>query len=48
MRVDGSAAAERLVGTGDERFLPRWDDRTANTLQTEYMRPDVRLLEPAR
>jgi prepilin-type N-terminal cleavage/methylation domain-containing protein len=48
VRVDGSAAAEPLLGTGDERYIPRSGERTANALQTDYMGSDVTLLEPAR
>ena len=48
VRVDGSAGKDRLLGTGDQRYIPRPDDTTANALQTAYMGPDVKLLEPAR
>lgn len=47
--TDGSAHISPLSGTGDQRYLPRWDDKTKNALAvTEYMGDDVKLLEPAR
>jgi hypothetical protein len=48
IHVDGSAVQERLLGTGDQRYIPRTDDRSANALHTSYMGDDVKLLEPAR
>lgn len=48
IHVDGSATQERLLGTGDQRYIPRTDDKTANALNTSYMGDDVKLLEPAR
>jgi prepilin-type N-terminal cleavage/methylation domain-containing protein len=48
IHVDGSAATERLLGAGSQRFVPRFDDRTANALNPNYMGDDVRLFEPAR
>jgi prepilin-type N-terminal cleavage/methylation domain-containing protein len=48
IHVDSSATLERLIGTGDQRYIPRTDERTANALNTNYMGDDVKLLEPAR
>ncbi len=48
VRVDSSASIERLLGTGDQRYLPRTDEKTANALSPDYMGDGVRLLEPVR
>lgn len=48
IHVDGSATQERLLGAGDQRYIPRTDDKTANALNTNYMGDDVKLLEPTR
>ena len=46
--TDGSARVQPLSGTGDQRYLPRPDDKTKNALEVaEYMGDDVKLLEPA-
>jgi len=47
--TDGSGRIVGTGGAGDQRFLPRSDDKTKNALAvTEYMGDDVKLLEPAR
>jgi prepilin-type N-terminal cleavage/methylation domain-containing protein len=49
IRCDGGAEAKRLAGTGNKRFIPRFDDEQKNALQVrEYMGETARLLEPAR
>jgi prepilin-type N-terminal cleavage/methylation domain-containing protein len=48
IHVDSSGTQERLMGTGEQRYIPRTDDKMGNALQTDYMGPDVKLLEPAR
>ena len=48
IHVDSSAEIVRLLGTGDQRYIPRFDEKTANALNTNYMGDDVKLLEPAR
>ncbi len=48
VHVDGSATQERLLGAGDQRYIPRHDDKTANALNTNYMGEDVKVLEPTR
>jgi prepilin-type N-terminal cleavage/methylation domain-containing protein len=46
--VDGSAAAAKLRGEGDHRFVPRLDDDNMNALDVESYMPDgVQLLDPA-
>ncbi|MEI9893593.1 MAG: type II secretion system protein [Chthoniobacter sp.] len=46
--TDGSAHILALAGTGDQRFLPRPDDKTKNALTvSDYMGDDAKLLEPA-
>ncbi|HEX8310020.1 MAG TPA: prepilin-type N-terminal cleavage/methylation domain-containing protein [Chthoniobacteraceae bacterium] len=46
---DCSAEALRLKGSGDKRFLPRFDDPSKNALElSDYMGETVKLLEPAR
>src|SRR6202012_2853591 len=45
---DGSGHIQPLQGTGDERFIPRFDDPTKNALTlSDYMGDGVTLLEPA-
>ncbi len=48
IHVDSSAAIEPLLGAGNQRYIPRTDERTANALNTTYMGDNVKLLEPAR
>ena len=49
IRADISAGAVKLIGTGSKRFIPRFDDRTKNTLDLkDYMGDGAKLLEPAR
>ncbi len=48
IHVDLSAKIEPLLGAGTKRYLPRFDERNKNALQTSYMGDDVKLLEPAR
>jgi prepilin-type N-terminal cleavage/methylation domain-containing protein len=46
--ADVSARVVPLLGTGDQRYLPRHDDKTKNALLvTEYMGESAKLLEPA-
>ncbi len=48
IRADGSGAIEPLLGGGEKRYLPRFNDKTKNALQlADYMGASVRLLEPA-
>ena len=48
IRVDLSAEAVRLKGSGDRRYLPKIDDDQSNALLVEGYMPDgVTLLEPA-
>ncbi len=48
IRTDGSGVIEPLLGGGEKRYLPRFDDKTKNALQlADYMGDGVRLLEPA-
>jgi hypothetical protein len=48
VNTDGSSHIVPLQGTGDERFIPRFDDKTKNALAvTDYMGDDIQLLEPA-
>jgi prepilin-type N-terminal cleavage/methylation domain-containing protein len=48
VRTDGSGAIEPLLGGGDKRYLPRFNDKSKNALQlADYMGESVRLLEPA-
>jgi len=47
--ADISAHIQTLAGAGDQRFIPRPDDKTRNALTvTDYMGDDAKLLEPAR
>lgn len=46
--TDGSARLVPLLGGGEKRYLPRFDDKSKNALLVEeYMGDDVKLLEPA-
>ena len=46
--VDGSAQIKPLLGSGDKRYLPRFDDKSKNALEVkDYMGDDAKLLEPA-
>lgn len=46
--TDGSGRIVPLMGTGDKRFLPRYNDNTKNALLlSDYMGDGVTLLEPA-
>ena len=47
IHVDSHASMERLLGTGDKRYIPRADDKTANALNPDYLGDGVKLLEPA-
>jgi len=47
--TDTSARMQPLLGAGDTRYLPRFDDKTKNALLVqEYMGDMVKLLEPAQ
>jgi prepilin-type N-terminal cleavage/methylation domain-containing protein len=46
--VDSSARIVKLMGTGQKRFMPRFNDKSKNALQLDYMADGTRLLEPAR
>jgi prepilin-type N-terminal cleavage/methylation domain-containing protein len=46
--VDSSARVVKLLGTGQKRFIPRFNDKAKNALQVDYMGEGVRVLEPAR
>jgi prepilin-type N-terminal cleavage/methylation domain-containing protein len=49
INTDMSAHIVPLQGTGDKRFLPRYNDKTKNALEvSDYMGDGVTLLEPAR
>ncbi|MGB8167843.1 MAG: type II secretion system protein [Chthoniobacteraceae bacterium] len=48
VHVDASATIDRLLGTGDKRYLPRFDEKTANALNPDYLGDSVKLLEPAQ
>ena len=49
VRVDASASAHVLAGTGDKRFLRRYDEPGKNALELEdYMGKGPKLLEPSR
>lgn len=49
IRCDGGAVAVPLRGSGDKRFLPRFDDDQMNALDlASYMGPGAHLLEPSR
>jgi hypothetical protein len=48
INADISARLVALVGTGDKRFIPRYNDKTKNALTvSDYMGDGVTLLEPA-
>ena len=48
VNTDGSSHITALQGTGKQRFLPRFDDKTKNALAVQdYMGTGVTLLEPA-
>jgi prepilin-type N-terminal cleavage/methylation domain-containing protein len=48
INTDGSSHITPLKGTGDQRYIPRFDDPTKNALTvTDYMGTGVQLLEPA-
>ena len=48
LNTDGSGAIVPMLGSGEKRYVPRFDDRTKNALQVgEYMGDAVKLLEPA-
>ena len=47
--TDMSAHLTPLLGTGSQRFIPRFDDKTKNALAvSDYMGDTAKLLEPAR
>ena len=49
LHTDNSAAMQKLYGTGQKRYVPRFDDIGKNALETkDYMGDGARLLEPAR
>ena len=49
VNTDMSAHLTPLLGTGKQRFIPRFDDKTKNALAvSDYMGEDAKLLEPAR
>ncbi len=48
VRVDNSAEVVLLNGTGDLRFVPRFDDPASNALALDYMKGAGVLLEPAK
>ena len=49
IKTDGSGSIVPLLGTGEKRFLPRFDDKTKNALLVdEYMGDGVKRLEPAQ
>ena len=48
IRTDASASKVPLIGTGNKRYLPRFDDRSKNALQvSDYMGDNAKLLEPS-
>ena len=48
INTDISGHIVALAGTGDKRFLPRFNDKTKNALTvSDYMGDDAKLLEPA-
>ena len=48
IRTDASASKVPLLGTGNKRYLPRFDDKSKNALQvSDYMGGNAKLLEPA-
>ena len=49
LNTDMSAHLTPLLGTGSQRFIPRFDDKTKNALAVaDYMGDTAKLLEPAR
>ncbi len=49
LNTDMSAHLTPLLGTGSQRFIPRFDDKTKNALTvSDYMGDTAKLLEPAR
>ena len=49
IHTDMSAHLTPLLGTGSQRFIPRFDDKTKNALTvSDYMGETAKLLEPAR
>ena len=49
VNTDISAHLTPLAGTGSQRFIPRFDDKTKNALAvSEYMGDTAKLLEPAK
>jgi prepilin-type N-terminal cleavage/methylation domain-containing protein len=47
INVDTSAHLIPLLGTGANRYIPRYNDATQNALDLTYMGGDAQLLEPA-
>jgi prepilin-type N-terminal cleavage/methylation domain-containing protein len=47
INVDSSAHLVPLLGTGSDRYIPRFDDPTQDALQVSYMGSAAQLLEPA-
>jgi prepilin-type N-terminal cleavage/methylation domain-containing protein len=49
VNTDASAHITPMLGSGDKRYLPRFDDKTKNALEVkDYMGEDAKLLEPAQ
>ena len=49
VRTDTSAAAVKLLGTGKQRYLPRYNDPQKNALEVrDYMGENAKLLEPEK
>lgn len=48
IRTDMGADLSVLRGEGEQRYLPRFNDKTKNALEVDYMGDNVKLLEPAR
>jgi prepilin-type N-terminal cleavage/methylation domain-containing protein len=49
INTDGSGHIVPLLGTGDQRYIPEFDDNTKNALTvSNYMGTGVQLLEPAQ
>jgi hypothetical protein len=47
INVDSSAHLIPLLGTGANRYIPRYNDPTQNALDVTYMGGSAQLLEPA-
>jgi prepilin-type N-terminal cleavage/methylation domain-containing protein len=47
INVDSSAHIVPLLGTGANRYIPRYNDPTQNALEVSYMGGSAQLLEPA-